>query len=41
MFPTLSGDGQTFAKHLSDKLKPPKIVRKDSTKIESFEDQNV
>lgn len=38
MFPNLSGDGQTFAKHLSEKLKPPKIVRKDSTKIEPFEE---
>lgn len=34
MFPNLSGDGLTFAKHLSEKLKPQKIVRKDSTKIE-------
>ncbi|CAD8188810.1 unnamed protein product [Paramecium octaurelia] len=41
MFPNLSGDGLTFAKHLSEKLKPQKIVRKDSTKIEQFEDQNV
>ncbi|KAM3132455.1 hypothetical protein pb186bvf_015414 [Paramecium bursaria] len=39
-FPVLQGtEGQQFAKNLNEKFKPPKLTRKDSVKIESFDDQ--